>query len=95
LPCPQALPLGTSYPAILVEVGGLLQNPILRGCTLILGATGVGRPLVEMFREAKLPAKLQPVFIKTGEHESSRTSSITSPKSSLFPASRFRSSSGG
>jgi len=31
----------------------------------------VGRPLVEMFREAKLPAKLQPVFIKTGEHESS------------------------
>src|SRR5437764_8102039 len=62
-------PLGTGYPAICAGIAGLLKNPILRDCTLVLGATNVGRPVVEMFRQAKLPVTLRPVFITTGQDE--------------------------
>ena len=60
-------PLGTAYPAMLANIAGLVKNPILRDWTLVLGATNVGRPVVESFHQAKLPVKLQPVFITTGQ----------------------------
>src|SRR5258706_560131 len=41
----QRWPLGTSYPAIVARVREILDTPQLRGrTTLVLDATGVGRP---------------------------------------------------
>jgi hypothetical protein len=60
-------PLGTAFPAILADIAGLVKKLVLRDCTLVLGATNVGRPVVESFRQAKLPVTLQPVFITTGQ----------------------------
>src|SRR5579871_5337931 len=41
--------LGTPYTAILADLGELAVKDPLRGATLVLGATGVGKPVVDMF----------------------------------------------
>jgi len=46
--------LGTRYPAIVEQVTGLMQRPELGKATLIIDATGVGRPIVELFEKAGL-----------------------------------------
>ena len=46
--------LGTLYPAIVTNVANLMQTPALRGATLVVDGTGVGRPVVDMFRAAGL-----------------------------------------
>ena len=59
--------LGTSYPAIVDRVQALMRSPELRGqAALVVDATGVGRPVVDLFRKAKL----RPVAITiTGGNE--------------------------
>jgi hypothetical protein len=44
--------LGTRYPDIVDKVAQMLRTPQLQGATLIVDATGVGRPVVDMFVEA-------------------------------------------
>lgn len=46
--------LGTLYPTIVDKVSALLQTPALRGAKLVVDGTGVGRPVVDMFRKAGL-----------------------------------------
>lgn len=47
--------LGTPYPSIVEAVGKLLQTPPLKGKTyLIVDATGIGAPVVDMFKSAGL-----------------------------------------
>jgi hypothetical protein len=46
--------LGTLYPTIVAKVSELLQTPQLRGARLVVDGTGVGRPVVDMFRAAGL-----------------------------------------
>lgn len=46
--------LGTKYPAIVTDVGNLLRSPLLKRAILIVDATGVGRPVVDMFEAARL-----------------------------------------
>ena len=50
----QRYPLGTAYPAIVKSVGDMLTRPELRGSRLVIDATGVGRPVLDMFRAARL-----------------------------------------
>ena len=51
----ERLPLGTSYPAIVRHVGDLLGRSELTGLrTLLVDATGVGRPVVDLLRQARL-----------------------------------------
>lgn len=51
----ERLPLGTHYPAIVEFVGKLMQTPELKGqSTLVIDATGVGRPVCDMFTQAGL-----------------------------------------
>jgi hypothetical protein len=51
----ERLPLGTSYPSIVARVGALLATPTLRGCTeLVVDATGVGRPTIDLLKQARL-----------------------------------------
>jgi hypothetical protein len=49
--------LGTSYPTIVKAVQGTMGREPLRGqCTLVIDHTSVGRPVFDMFTEAKLQA---------------------------------------
>ncbi|RYZ89130.1 MAG: hypothetical protein EOP04_07625 [Proteobacteria bacterium] len=46
----ERLPLGTKYPDIVSHVQTMMENPQLKGKTeLVVDATGVGRPVVDMF----------------------------------------------
>jgi hypothetical protein len=79
----QRWPLGTGYPTIVAQVKQLLQRDLLRGSTLAVDATGVGRAVVEMFRMERLPAVLQPVVISCGQHSTATAGTITVPKKDL------------
>ena len=47
--------LGTPYPAIVEQVQELMQsNQLLNQTALVVDATGVGRPVVDLFRKAGL-----------------------------------------
>ena len=58
----ERMPLGTSYPDIVAHVTKLLMMPELltkpdlvgRNCVLVLDATGVGRPVFDLFKAAQL-----------------------------------------
>lgn len=51
----ERLPLGTLYPAIVERIKELLETPELNGqSSLVIDATGVGRPVCDMFRAAGL-----------------------------------------
>jgi hypothetical protein len=47
--------LGTSYPTIVKDVCTMLdRDPLYRNCRLVIDHSGVGRPVFDMFTEAKL-----------------------------------------
>lgn len=52
-------PLGTRYPAIVEAVAEIMRSPQLRGAPLVVDATGVGRPVVDMF----VAAGLKPISV--------------------------------
>jgi hypothetical protein len=62
----ERLPLGTSYPAVVERVSGLIRTPPLPGSPLAVDQTGVGRPVVDLLRQATLPCRLVPVTITFG-----------------------------
>ncbi|HEU4700686.1 MAG TPA: hypothetical protein VFS40_15990 [Gemmatimonadales bacterium] len=78
-------PLGTSYPTIVARVRGLMFDPAIRGQTaLVVDATGVGRPVVDMLREAGL--KPIPVTITGGDAVSRDGAGWRVPKRDLVGA---------
>ncbi len=88
----QRWPLKTSYPAIVADVSRIVRSPELKGgqaqATLALDATGVGAPVVDMFRAAHLPVYLQPIQI-TGGSEVSRDGDVSRvPKRDLVSSSQ-------
>ena len=46
--------LGTPYPEIVSRVATILANPKLDAPELVVDATGVGRPVIDMFRAKKI-----------------------------------------
>lgn len=94
-PCPaeytlrhlQRWHLGTKYTAIADDVAALLLRPPLPGCRLVVDATGVGKPVVEMLRkaikEAKVKAALLPVLITAGHETTSDGDTYRVPKKEL------------
>jgi len=58
--------LGTPYPEIVEDVCKTLDTPALKDAALVVDATGVGRPVVDMFRAANLYPT--PVMITAGAH---------------------------
>jgi hypothetical protein len=64
--------LGTPYTApetgIAEQVKQLLARPPLPGCLLAADQTGVGRPVMDLFRTMQLPAALIPVSITAGSN---------------------------
>jgi hypothetical protein len=60
--------LGTSYPEQVAHVKSLMEQPPLKGnVTLALDYTGVGRPVLDMFRAARIPCPLFGISIHGGE----------------------------
>jgi hypothetical protein len=57
--------LGTTYPDIVDDVGELLVKLPGRK-VLVVDGTGVGRPVLDMFRKAGLPARIVPCYIHGG-----------------------------
>lgn len=63
----QRFPLRMPYPAIIESVQTVVSQPPLPSNTVLLvDATGVGRPVVDMLKQAKLPVKLVPITITGG-----------------------------
>lgn len=63
-------PLGTSYPDIVDGTCKVLERDELKGSDLVVDATGVGRPVVDMLRKAKPAGQVRPVMITAGASES-------------------------
>jgi hypothetical protein len=64
----QRYALGTPYPAIVAAVADMLKQAPLAGGTprLAVDETGVGAPVVDLFRQARLNAVLHPIHITGG-----------------------------
>jgi hypothetical protein len=58
--------LGTTYTDIVSDLARLSAQVPLPGSTLVVDATGCGRPVVEMIRNARLPLKIVPITIHGG-----------------------------
>lgn len=64
----ERLKLGTPYPAQVAHVKALIEHPSLKShVTLALDFTGVGRPIFDMFRAARIGCPLYGVSIHGGE----------------------------
>ena len=80
--------LGTSYPEIVRIVKDMLAQPALHDAILCVDQTGVGRPVVDMLRQAGLKATLRAITI-TGGHQVTRDTpdhSYHVPKKELVSA---------
>ncbi len=78
------IPLGTPYPEIVDRVCRIVRAPdLLRNCVLVVDATGVGAPVVDMFRRAPLECSMLPVTITGGTHQSRGPDGYSVPKRDL------------
>jgi hypothetical protein len=59
-------PLGTGYPQLIESLAATFARPPLAGSALAVDRTGVGRPVVEMLRQAGIRAAIRPVTITAG-----------------------------
>lgn len=66
-------PLKTPYPTIVGDVKALFAEPPLKGSTLVLDETGVGRAVTDMVRAAGISAWLRPFSITCGSAVTGRT----------------------
>jgi phage FluMu gp28-like protein len=63
--------LGTPYPLVVAHLKEMVHRVEVRGqCALVVDATGVGGPVVEMLRAAGLGCEITAVTITGGERES-------------------------
>src|ERR1035438_2433175 len=62
--------LGTPYPHVVERVRTIVQSDELRGdCVLVVDATGVGAPVVDMLRAARLGCEICAVTITGGDRQ--------------------------
>ena len=67
--------LGTSYPRIVEHVRALTREPAFAGrCALVVDATGLGAPVVDMLREPGAGCDITAVTITSGDRVSRRGS---------------------
>jgi hypothetical protein len=62
--------LGTPYTTIVADTEKLTSKPPLVKAKLVIDGTGVGRPVVDMFRKARLGVEIISVLITSGNKES-------------------------
>jgi hypothetical protein len=65
----ERLALGTPYPRVVERVREVVrQVQQLARCSLVVDATGVGEPVVDLLRSARLGCDMCPVTITSGEY---------------------------
>jgi hypothetical protein len=62
----ERFPLGTSYTAVCVRLAQLFAKPPLAGSILAVDQTGVGRPVIDLLRGARIQAQVLPMTITSG-----------------------------
>ena len=80
------LPLGTPYPEVVQRVGEVtreLSSRTREDPTLYLDATGLGQPIVDLLREAKIPARIRPVYFTHGDQRKEEGGNIRLGKAFL------------
>jgi hypothetical protein len=60
-------PPGTGYPELVASLARTFAGPPLAGSTLVVDRTGVGRPVVDLLRQADIGAVILPVTITAGQ----------------------------
>ena len=80
------MPLGTPYPRIVERIAELVASKGLQSGTrnLVVDATGVGRPVVDLLQAAELGCKIWPVNITSGASEGSGADGYRVPKRDLI-----------
>src|SRR5215216_2314625 len=65
----ERMPLGTSYPDVVKQVSQRVHalRELDASITLVVDQTGVGRPVVDLLRDAALPCRLVPIMITGGQ----------------------------
>jgi hypothetical protein len=62
--------LGTPYPDVVERVVQIVRSRDLAGrCQLVVDGTGVGRPVVDLLRQAKPGCPIMPAVITSGQRE--------------------------
>jgi hypothetical protein len=82
--------LGTPYPRVAEIVRELTQeSPMAGQCSLVVDATGLGGPVVDMLRALRLNCHLTAVTITGGDHETRRGSNVGVPRRDLIAGVRM------
>ena len=77
--------LGTTYLAVAERVRQIVNSRELVGrCTLVMDATGLGGPVLEMLRHARLGCDIIPVTITGGDRETNSGGMWRVPKRDLI-----------
>ena len=81
----ERLALGTSYPTVVERVRQVVrQRPLMSRCTLVMDATGVGAPVLDLMRQANLGCGIVPVNLTGGDMVSQSGSLWNVPKQVLI-----------
>jgi hypothetical protein len=81
----ERIPLGTSYPDVVSRAVQVTRAGAMEGaCELLVDATGVGRPVVDLLRRAGLRCTLTPAIITGGTSETCVEGFRRIPKTNLI-----------
>ena len=78
------IPIGTPFGGVVDQVARMVRDPRLKDCTLVVDATGLGAPVVELLRAERLPCRLIPAQITGGLEEGSDGVYYRVPKRDLI-----------
>jgi phage FluMu gp28-like protein len=80
----ERMPLGTAYVQVVSRVREIMLHPVLAGGRLVVDATGVGAPVVEMLRAVRPACRVTAVTITSGEQAHGRGEEWHVPKKDLM-----------
>jgi len=81
----ERLPLGTPYTQVVDRVSHLVRSTKLAGPRrLVVDATGVGMPVIDMLRSVRLACEVMPVVLTGGESQRQRDGIWRVPKLDLM-----------
>lgn len=81
----ERVPLGTPYPDVVARACAIMRYlPQNEHCELLVDATGVGRPVVDLLQKEQLPGPLLPVMVTSGSSVSESEGFLRVPKRDLI-----------
>ena len=81
----ERMELGLSYIKVAQRVCEIMQNPTMQGQSrLVVDATGVGAPVIDLLRDAGVGARTTAVTITAGEHAHGSDERWSVPKKDLL-----------